>query len=111
MTKQQTDALPCPFCGKEPTLTKHHKEDAWGLTHRCEVIGPFSFSWGSRELHIERWNRRTPAYQAQRTPLSDEQIAEACGWKAELGCKPLPRELRIARAIEESHGITQEKQG
>lgn len=51
------------------------------------------------------------AAQAQRAPLTDEQIAEACGWKAGLGCKPLPRELRIARAIEAAHGITQEKQG
>ena len=51
------------------------------------------------------------ASQAQRVPLSDEQIAEACGWKAGLGCKPLPRELQIARAIEAAHGITQEKQG
>lgn len=51
------------------------------------------------------------ASKAQRVPLSDEQIAEACGWKAGLGCKPLPRELQIARAIEAEHGITQEKQG
>lgn len=50
------------------------------------------------------------ASQAQRVPLSDEQIAVACGWKAGLGCKPLPRELQIARAIEAAHGITQEKQ-
>ena len=50
------------------------------------------------------------AFQAQRVPLSNEQIAVACGWKAGLGCKPLPRELQIARAIEAAHGITQEKQ-
>ena len=38
-------------------------------------------------------------------PLTDEQVAEACGWKAGMGCKPLPRELQIARAIERAHGI------
>lgn len=40
-----------------------------------------------------------------RKPLTDEQIAEACGWKPGIGCKPLPQELRIARAIERAHGI------
>jgi hypothetical protein len=42
-----------------------------------------------------------------REPLTEEQVAEACGWKAGMGCKPLPTELRIARAIEAAHGITQ----
>ena len=46
-----------------------------------------------------------PAAPAVREPLTDEQVAEACGWKAEMGCKPLPRELRIARAVERAHGI------
>lgn len=78
MTNKQDEALlPCPFCGKETTLTKHHKEDAWGLTHRCEVIGPISFSWGSRELHIERWNRRTPASQSQPQWPQFEQCQDA----------------------------------
>lgn len=48
--------------------------------------------------------------QPVRQPLTDEQIAEACGWQAEMGCKPLPRELRIARAIEAAHGITKDAQ-
>ena len=41
----------------------------------------------------------------QRQPLTDEQIAVACGWMPEKGCKPLPNELKIARAIEAAHGI------
>ena len=40
-----------------------------------------------------------------RKPLTDEQVAVACGWAADRGCKPLPQELRIARAIEAAHGI------
>lgn len=62
-----------------------------------------------RRLHARV--QELEASQEQCVPLSDEQIAEACGWKAGLGCKPLPRELQIARAIETAHGITQEKQG
>jgi hypothetical protein len=42
---------------------------------------------------------------AERKPLTDEQIAEAVGWVAGRGCKPLPIELQIARAIEAAHGI------
>lgn len=38
-------------------------------------------------------------------PLTNEQVAVACGWAADRGCKPLPQELRIARAIEAAHGI------
>jgi hypothetical protein len=45
-----------------------------------------------------------PAPQAL-TPLTEEQVAEACGWRAGLGLKPMPGELRIARAIERAHGI------
>ncbi len=41
----------------------------------------------------------------QRKPLTDEQIAEAVGWLPKHGCKPLPIELQIARAIEAAHGI------
>lgn len=40
-----------------------------------------------------------------REPLTEEQVAVACGWAADMGCKPLPLELRIARAIEAAHGI------
>lgn len=46
-----------------------------------------------------------PQPVAAQQPLTDEQVAEACGWKAGMGCKPLPHELRIARAIEQAHGI------
>lgn len=46
-----------------------------------------------------------------RVPLTEEQVAEACGWKAGMACKPLPRELRIARAIEAAHGITSKEGG
>lgn len=53
---------------------------------------------------IEAWNRRAPQPVA-REPLTEEQVAVACGWAADMGCKPLPRELRIARAIEAAHGI------
>jgi hypothetical protein len=50
---------------------------------------------------------RRPIAPPQRKPLTDDQIAEACGWKArdEYKPKPLPHELKIARAIEAAHGI------
>jgi hypothetical protein len=55
-------------------------------------------------------NATQPLPSAKRVPLTEEKIAEACGWKADMGCKPLPRELRIARAIEAAHGITESKE-
>jgi hypothetical protein len=56
---------------------------------------------------IELLERSEAPQPVVREPLTEEQVAEACGWKAGMGCKPLPTELRIARAIEAAHGITQ----
>ena len=53
----------------------------------------------------------TPLYTRPqaREPLTDEQIADAVGWNVEAGGKALPREIRIARAIEQAHGIGEKK--
>lgn len=50
---------PCPFCGKEATITKHFKEDMHQLIHRCEVIGPIVFEWGDRDTIVKAWNTRS----------------------------------------------------
>lgn len=56
----------------------------------------------------KRWERLHPVnpsvWAQKQDPLTDEQIAVACGWKP--GCVPLPKERDIARAIERAHGIT-----
>jgi hypothetical protein len=48
------------------------------------------------------------ASQAQRVPLSDEQIEDLPVWKHFVGMLPA-HWIEIARAIEAAHGITQEK--
>lgn len=64
--------------------------------------------------HFEReWYLRgdeLEASQAQRVPLSDEQIEDLPVWKHFVGMLPA-HWIEIARAIEAAHGITQEKQG
>lgn len=50
------------------------------------------------------------ASQAQRVPLSDEQIEALHVWRNFVGMFPEAR-LEITRSIEAAHGITQEKQG
>jgi hypothetical protein len=55
----QTTALPCPFCGKPPKITKHHKEAMWRLIHSCEVVGPIMIDWRDDEASLLRsWNWR-----------------------------------------------------
>ncbi len=60
---------------------------------------------------MERANRYAGAAQAQRVPLSDEQIEALPVWDNFVGLFTSTR-LEIARAIiKATHGITQEKQG
>ncbi|MGV8864040.1 MAG: Lar family restriction alleviation protein [Pseudomonas sp.] len=81
MTTNQTidgvPLLPCPFCGDTPEITKHHREDIYGLMHRCPVAG--AISWGFREDptgHAKRWNRRAlPAAQPQGEPVAWLNVA------------------------------------
>jgi hypothetical protein len=119
MTAQES-LLPCPFCGGHPTLTKHHREDMWGLIHRCEVVGAVSFDWGAAERHAARWNRRHPV---ARTPLSDDDVglwivrtlgaaSKQGKYSATRNCVPLGAELvPFFLEFARDHGITQEKQG
>lgn len=96
--------LPCPFCG----AAAHFEMDAdrweWIECESCCMQGNRSASLmeDCRPKLAEAWNRR--AQPVAREPLTDEQIAVACGWKP--GCAPLPKERDIARAIERAHGIT-----
>jgi hypothetical protein len=91
-TYASTQATNCAGCGKY----KHTplRIDAMGgyvcLTCIDQKLGALLGEFG---------------YPAPQEPLTDEQVAEACGWRAGLGCVPLPRELQIARAIELAHGI------
>ena len=48
----------CPFCGDVPSITKHHKEDLYGMVHRCKAIGAISFDFTNRERIVTAWNTR-----------------------------------------------------
>lgn len=68
MTLDQTQAIqqdaerealkPCPFCGKRPEIHKHFREDMHSLIHRCKILGPIIFDFGSKDRHIKNWNTR-----------------------------------------------------
>lgn len=61
------ELAPCPFCGGVPEITKHFRQESYGFTHRCPIVGPIS--WGFRESaqsHIDMWNTRAaPAVERQ----------------------------------------------
>lgn len=50
--------LGCPWCGEQPEVTKHHKEDVWSLVHRCEVFVTLHTGWCELGSLKERWNTR-----------------------------------------------------
>jgi hypothetical protein len=53
--------LPCPFCGEQPLISKHYKEEMWNLIHRCKIVGPIAIDWKEAvETLLDRWNMRKP---------------------------------------------------
>jgi hypothetical protein len=56
----------CPWCGEAPQISKHFRDDAWRLIHRCKVMGPILIDWTySEDRLVERWNTRPAAPQKQ----------------------------------------------
>ncbi len=56
------EMLLCPFCGELPDITKHFRDEAYKLIHRCPVLGPIVFDWREEKAkHIEHWNTRHDA--------------------------------------------------
>ena len=106
-TSAAPSLLPCPFCGGAA------RRSSSGKWHGTGCSGPMkcpahlhALMFHTPEESDAAWNRRAqPMAPAVVEPLTDEQVAAACGWAADRGCKPLPQELRIARAIEAAHGI------
>lgn len=106
---EQPEALPCPFCGGHSTL------DSNGQDFRvfCWDCGAKSKEFDCWKKAEAAWNRRTPASQAQRAPLTRKQINE-CSRDAQIAfCldKQPTYEVALTREVERRHGITQEKQG
>ena len=96
-----TDAelLPCPFCGSR---ARRSKGGAWHGTgcagaHGCPAYLS-ALTYRTQEEADEAWNRRTPASQAQRVPLSKRKIRQI---DAHSGLDA----IEFARAIERAHGI------
>jgi hypothetical protein len=59
----------CPFCGAQPEITKHFKEEMWSLMHKCPKVGVIYMDWTARkDRHIAAWNTRASelakAYEA-----------------------------------------------
>jgi len=90
------------------------KDEPVGFMHAGQVLEmqqgrlPCGYVYPKRAPGASVALYRTPP---QRKPLTDEEIAKACGWKAseEYKPKPLPHELQIARAIEAAHQIYEDK--
>lgn len=106
MTHQaQAELLPCPFCGSR---ARRAKGGAWHGTGCAGALGCPAYlsalTYRTQEEADEAWNRRAPASQAQRVPLSERKIRQI---DAHSGLDA----IEFARAIERAHGITQEKQG
>lgn len=61
MIETKLTMKPCPFCGGQPEIAKHFKEDIWRFIHRCPVMGPLMLDWrDSSEALIKTWNTRKP---------------------------------------------------
>ena len=109
MTHTSTELLPCPFCGGQAGET--HYQLGWFVAckHECSASTKVT---NNRAQAIAAWNRRTPASQAQRVPLSDEQIEQAMEWCDVCeGDHVLGAFSAGVRHAEKLYGITQEKQG
>ena len=57
--------IPCAWCGGQPIITKHHREDEWNLIHRCPKIGPIKLDWADRDYLVETWNTRIIGIQKE----------------------------------------------
>lgn len=97
-----TDAqlLPCPFCGSEAHFEMDDDRWEWIECGSCGMQGNRSASLmeDCKPKLAEAWNRRTPASQAQRVPLSERKIRQI---DAHSGLDA----IEFARAIERAHGI------
>ena len=96
-----TDAelLPCPFCGSRARRSKGGGWHGTGCAgaHGCPAYLS-ALTYRTQEEADEAWNRRTPASQAQRVPLSERKIRQI---DAHSGLDA----IEFARAIERAHGI------
>ena len=115
---QQTELLPCPFCGADAITVGPWEigtSDIFETCIECEycafhVSGSSAIKSAALSEVVAKWNRRAPAVPQKRTPLTDEQIDAL--WGGENVSVPQRVNRRgISRAIERAHGITQEKQG
>lgn len=53
----------CPHCGAEATLVKrNHKEYCSTYEVKCKECGISTGSYMDKNIVIEKWNRRQPAY-------------------------------------------------
>lgn len=74
------ETLPCPFCGEQPEITKHFKEDAWRLVHRCDVMGALVLDWTEpRRRHVDTWNTRTAERRGRESAAAEvERLKDLC---------------------------------
>lgn len=125
MTHTDETLMPCPFCGagithirengKLWTGQRYSDPTSVSVLHHCEPVD------GQPSLVIERvgrdmesavaaWNRRAPAPQAQRVPLSKSEVdglLESAGYLYNDNTRA--DFIGGIRYAEAHHGITQEK--
>lgn len=110
---EQPELLPCPFCGAVPTL-EGSGNIRWIKCPPGSACGSSGMAMGISSDDIERgitaWNRRAPASQAQRLPLSDAQIEDAF---IEAGGRKSSQQFWLIKDVDLHKfvcSITQEKQ-
>jgi len=63
MTPDNTDLLPCPFCGGEYLDIHHSSGVRWVVCERCNAEGPLADSFANAE---SEWNHRAHNPHADR---------------------------------------------
>jgi hypothetical protein len=100
VTDTQSTLLPCPFCGGEGQISKHHKQEVWSFLHRCPVMGLMTMDWlTSVDAIAKKWNtrsaRRHQVYHDELAPLLAAQKPNGCicpvGAEATCGGIACPR--------------------
>ena len=71
MTDQQNESelLPCPFCGGEGQDRKNYENNTWIYSVRCKECDVTTDFYGSKKKAIAAWNRRVETKNSESDEL------------------------------------------